>query len=82
MDMYTMLEEPNPSYVTLWAKRRMDENEEAVITDDELREWQLGQYGVVEDEEEEAESEEEEEAEAEEQEEAEIEEEEVETEEE
>ena len=60
MDMYTMLEEPNPSYVTLWAKRRIDENEEARMTDSDLREWELGQYGIVGDEEEEGETEEEE----------------------
>lgn len=68
MDMYTMLVEPHPSYVTLWAKRRMNENEEARMTDDELRDWQLGEYGVVGDEEEGGETEEEEEGETEEEE--------------
>lgn len=68
MDMYTMLVEPHPSYVTLWAKQRMNENEEARMTDGELRDWQLGEYGVVGDEEEEGETEEEEEGETEEEE--------------
>ena len=62
LDMYTMLEAFSALYVELWAKERVND-EQVEMTDDELREWGLGEYGdeeELDDEEEDRDDEEEE----------------------
>ena len=52
LEMYTMYQGFKPSYVELWFKRRVD-GVVAKATDEDLREWGLGPYGSLEEEEDE-----------------------------